>query len=176
MRTNWFRYFMNIARQVSTRATCDRKHVGAVIVRDRTIIATGYNGSTPGAPHCDDVGHLMEDTHCVRVVHAECNALSQAAMNGAAVKGATLYCTALPCWTCFKQICNAGIAVIIYDELYRAEEHLKRVYEHADYAQLRIYRLDSETDTLTMDRPLPAWEKENADRRLPPAPDDSTRT
>jgi dCMP deaminase len=157
MRTNWFRYFMDIAKQVATRATCDRKHVGAVLVtQDKTIIATGYNGSIHGAPHCDEVGHMMEDSHCTRTIHAEVNALSQAARNGVAVKGATLYCTALPCWSCFKQICNAGIAQIIYDEPYRAAEHLKRVFEHADYANVRVFRLDFD-DTLKSDRPMDDW-------------------
>jgi hypothetical protein len=70
-RVDWHTYFMNIAHQAATRSTCDRKHVGAVIVRDKTILSTGYNGSIRGMPHCDDVGHLMEDGHCVATVHAE---------------------------------------------------------------------------------------------------------
>ena len=74
-RASWDEYFMNIARVVSTRSTCDRKHVGAVIVRDKTILSTGYNGSIRGLPHCDEVGHLMEDGHCVRTIHAEANAI-----------------------------------------------------------------------------------------------------
>ena len=75
-RVDWHTYFMNIAHQAATRSTCDRKHVGAVIVRDKTILSTGYNGSIRGMPHCDDVGHLMEDGHCVATVHAEANAAS----------------------------------------------------------------------------------------------------
>ena len=71
---------MNIARQTATRSTCDRKNVGAVIVRDRTILSTGYNGSIRGMPHCDEVGHLMEAGHCVATIHAETNAILQAAM------------------------------------------------------------------------------------------------
>ena len=156
-RKNWFQYFMDIAKQVATRATCNRKHVGALIVtRGRSIIATGYNGSVVGSPHCDDVGHLMEDSHCVRTVHAEANALAQAARNGARVEGAIMYCTALPCWQCFKQICNAGISQVIYDEPYRAEEHLRRLYEHADFADVKVYRL-SEDGTLITDRPEGTW-------------------
>ena len=81
-RANWSEYFMAIAKQVSTRSTCDRKHVGAVIVRDKVILSTGYNGSLRGAPHCDDVGHDMENGHCVRTMHAEANAVAQAAKNG----------------------------------------------------------------------------------------------
>ena len=86
-RIGWHQYFMNIAAQVATRATCQRKHVGAVIVRDRTILSTGYNGSIRGLPHCDDVGCVMEDGHCVSTVHAEANAILQAARNGVRDRG-----------------------------------------------------------------------------------------
>lgn len=142
VRKNWHQYFMDIAKMVATRATCDRKHVGAVIVSStRAIVATGYNGSVVGAPHCVDVGHLMEDNHCVRTVHAECNAVAQAAAHGVALQGATLYCTALPCWPCFKLVCNAGIAQIIYEEPYRSGEHLNRVQEHGIYANVFVHRL-----------------------------------
>jgi dCMP deaminase len=110
---------MNIAREVATRATCDRKHVGAVIVREKSILATGYNGSIRGLPHCDEAGHLMEDGHCVRTVHAEANAIVQAARNGSRIDGATIYVTASPCWGCFRLIANAGIARIVFGELYR---------------------------------------------------------
>lgn len=118
-RVSWDRYFMNIAQEVATRATCDRKHVGAVIVRDRTILATGYNGSVSGLDHCDDVGHMMEGGHCVRTIHAEANAIVQAAGNGVSIKGAAIYVTASPCWNCFKLIANAGIRRIAYGEFYR---------------------------------------------------------
>lgn len=118
-RVGWHTYFMNIARQAATRSTCDRKHVGAVIVRDKTILSTGYNGSIRGLPHCDDVGHLMEGGHCVGTVHAEANAIIQAAKNGVRIEGAELYTTASPCWNCFKLIANAGIRTIYYGEFYR---------------------------------------------------------
>ena len=118
-RVDWHTYFMNIARQAATRSTCDRKHVGAVIVRDKTILSTGYNGSIRGMPHCDDVGHLMEDGHCVATVHAEANAIIQAAKNGVRIEGAEIYTTASPCWACFKLITNAGIRTIYYGEFYR---------------------------------------------------------
>jgi dCMP deaminase len=118
-RVGWHTYFMNIARQAATRSTCDRKHVGAVIVRDKTILSTGYNGSIRGMPHCDDVGHLMEGGHCVGTVHAEANAIIQAAKNGVRIDGAELYTTASPCWSCFKLIANAGIRTIYYGEFYR---------------------------------------------------------
>src|SRR5215468_9750863 len=118
-RSSWDQYFMDIATQVATRSTCDRKHVGAVIVRDKTILSTGYNGSIRGMPHCDDVGHLMEDGHCVGTVHAEANAIIQSAKNGVRIEGAEIYTTASPCWSCFKLIANAGIRTIYYGEFYR---------------------------------------------------------
>lgn len=116
---------MQIAAQVATRATCDRKHVGAVIVRDKTILTTGYNGSIRGLAHCDDVGHMMEDGHCVRTVHAEINAIAQAARNGVRTDGAAIYVTASPCWPCFKAIVNAGIMRIVFGEFYRGERTIE---------------------------------------------------
>jgi dCMP deaminase len=118
-RATWDEYFMNIAREVATRSTCDRKHVGAVVVRDKIILATGYNGSVRGLPHCDDVGHLMEDGHCVRTVHAEANSIVQAAKSGVRLEGAGIYVTASPCWPCFKLIANGGITRIVFGEFYR---------------------------------------------------------
>ena len=118
-RVDWHTYFMNIARQAATRSTCDRKHVGAVIVRDKTILSTGYNGSIRGMPHCDDVGHTIESGHCVATVHAEANAIIQAAKNGVRIDGGEIYTTASPCWNCFKLIANAGIVRIYYGEFYR---------------------------------------------------------
>jgi dCMP deaminase len=124
-RVYWHDYFMNIARQVATRSTCDRKHVGAVVVRERTILSTGYNGSIRGMPHCDDVGHDLENRHCVATVHAEANAIIQAAKNGVQVDGAEIYTTASPCWNCFKLIANSGIREIYYGEFYRDEKSLR---------------------------------------------------
>ena len=118
-RASWDAYFMALAKQAATRATCDRKHVGAVLVRDRSILSTGYNGSARGLPHCDDVGHMMEDGHCVRTVHAEANAVAQAAKNGVRLEGAACYVTASPCWTCFRLLLNAGIVRIVFGEFYR---------------------------------------------------------
>ena len=124
-RLPWDAYFMQIAVQVATRSTCDRKHVGAVIVRDKTILSTGYNGSVRGMPHCDDVGHMMEEGHCIATVHAEANAIIQAAKNGTGIDGADIYVTASPCWNCFKLIANSGIKRIFYLEFYRDERVLK---------------------------------------------------
>jgi len=107
-RLPWDEYFMSIAQVVASRSTCDRKHVGAVIVRDRTILSTGYNGSIRGMPHCSEVGHLMENDHCVATIHAEANALVQAARNGVNIDGAAIYITASPSWSCFKLIRAPG--------------------------------------------------------------------
>ena len=126
-RVGWHTYFMNIARQAATRSTCDRKHVGAVIVRDKTILSTGYNGSIRGLPHCDDVGHIMDGGHCVATVHAEANAIIQAAKNGVRIEGAELYTTASPCWSCFKLIANSGCLKIVFGEFYRDQ----RIFEYA---------------------------------------------
>jgi len=110
---------MNIGHEVASRSTCPRKHVGAVVVRDKTILATGYNGSVRGLPHCEDVGCMVEDGHCVRTIHAEVNALIQAAKHGTRVEGATIYVTASPCWNCFKCIANTGIQRVVFGEFYR---------------------------------------------------------
>ena len=136
-RVNWDEYFMNIAREVATRATCDRKHVGAVIVRDHIILATGYNGSIRGLPHCDDAGHLMEDNHCVRTVHAEANAIAQAARTGTSIDRAFLYTTSSPCWPCFKLMVNAGIVGVYYAEFYRDE----RIFEMAKSLDLPLSKV-----------------------------------
>jgi dCMP deaminase len=136
-RVSWDQYFMDIAKQVATRATCDRKHVGAVIVRGRTILSTGYNGSIRGLPHCDDVGHMMENGHCVATVHAEANAIIQAATNGVSIDGATIYTTASPCWPCFKLIANAGLVRIVFGEFYRDP----RIFEYAGRLKLELVGL-----------------------------------
>src|SRR5258706_2612981 len=119
MRADWDTYFMEIATVVSSRSTCDRKHVGALLVRDRMILSTGYNGSIRGMPHCDDVGHVLENGHCVATIHAEANSILQAARNGVRIDGADIYTTASPCWPCFKLVANAGIQRVVYAEFYR---------------------------------------------------------
>jgi dCMP deaminase len=118
-RKDWDAYFMGIAKVVAERATCNRKHVGAIIVKNKTILSTGYNGSIRGTASCDERGHMMEDGHCVRTVHAEANAIIQAAKNGVRISDAEIYTTASPCWPCFKLIANAGIKRIVFGELYR---------------------------------------------------------
>ncbi len=140
-RASWDQYFMRIAREVATRATCDRKHVGAVIVRDRSILATGYNGSIRGLPHCDEEGHLMQDGHCVRTIHAEANAVIQAARNGVRIDQADIYVTASPCFNCFKLIANAGIRRIAFGEFYRDE----RIFEFANRLGIELVNVPVES-------------------------------
>ena len=136
-RLDWDTYFMRIAREVSGRSTCGRKHVGAVVVRDRTILSTGYNGSIAGMPHCDDAGHMIENDHCVATIHAEANAILQAAKNGVMIAGATIYVSASPCWNCFKMLANAGIRRIAYGEFYRDQ----RVFDVANRIEIEMVDL-----------------------------------
>jgi dCMP deaminase len=140
-RPSWDEYFMGFAQAASRRATCDRQHVGAVIVVDKQVVATGYNGSVRGLPHCDDQGHDMVSGHCVRTIHAEMNALAQAARRGVAVGGSTIYTTASPCWDCFRVLVNAGIEGFVYDQPYRAEEYRARIEAVAETLGLEIRSL-----------------------------------
>lgn len=137
VRVDWNEYFMNIAREVATRSTCDRKHIGAVIVREKAILSTGYNGSIKGMPHCDDAGHMMEDGHCVATIHAESNAVIQAAKNGVRIDGSEIYITASPCWNCFKMLANAGIRTIHFSEFYRD----KRIFDVAKRLKIQLHEI-----------------------------------
>ncbi len=136
-RAPWDEYFMNIAGVVSTRSTCPRKYVGAVVVRDRTILSTGYNGSIRGMPHCSDVGHMMESGHCVATIHAEANAILQAARNGVMINNSTIYVTASPCWNCFKACANTGIHRICFGEFYRDE----RIFDVAKELKIELQHI-----------------------------------
>lgn len=111
-------YVMDIAHLAAARSTCDRARVGCILVQDRYIIATGYNGAPSGMPHCDDYGHLLVDGHCIRTIHAEQNAVAQAAMHGVSTMGATAYVTHMPCVSCAKLLIAAGIANVVYAEGY----------------------------------------------------------
>ncbi len=123
-RPTWNEYFMNIAHEVAKRSTCERAQVGAVIVRDKRILTTGYNGSPRGLPHCSEVGCLMDNGHCVRTLHAEQNAIIQAALHGVITEGAIIYVTHQPCFICAKTIINAGISEIVYDKEYRDDRSI----------------------------------------------------
>lgn len=121
MRPSWDEYFMEIARQVATRSTCLRRHVGAVVVREKRILCTGYNGAPRGLEHCDVVGCLREQMQIpsgqrqeiCRGLHAEQNAIIQAALHGVSIEGANIYVTHQPCITCAKMIINAGIVRVV---------------------------------------------------------------
>ena len=105
---------MQITLQVARRSTCPRAAVGAVLVRDKRILTTGYNGAPRGLPHCTEVGCLMVNDHCVRTLHAEQNAIIQGALHGVDVAGSTLYVTHQPCLVCAKMIINAGVERVVY--------------------------------------------------------------
>ena len=129
VRPSWDAYFMEITNLVSQRSTCSRRRVGAVLVKDKRILATGYNGAPSGLPHCLDVGCLREQNNIpsgerhelCRGLHAEQNVIIQAARDGIPIRGATLYCTTRPCVICAKMIINANIVVVYYEEGYADE-------------------------------------------------------
>jgi len=129
-RPSWDEYFKDLVDTVARRSTCDRGRSGAVIVINNKIITTGYAGSPPGQPHCDEVGHLMREVideegnksmHCIRTLHAEENAILQAAEEGKRVKGATLFCSMTPCYRCAKMIVTVGIVRVVAKRRYHAE-------------------------------------------------------
>ena len=126
-RISFDEYFMNFAVAASHRATCARLKVGAVLVVDNQVVATGYNGSAKGMPHCDDVGCDVVEGHCIRTIHAEMNALAQAAKRGVRIDQATVYTTASPCWNCFRVLVNAGITRYIYAKEYRPDVSKERI-------------------------------------------------
>jgi dCMP deaminase len=128
-RPSWDEYFMEVADAISKRATCGRGRSGCVIAKDRQLLVTGYVGSPQGLPHCDEVGHQMKkmlheddsiSEHCVRTVHAEQNAICQAAKRGIAIDGATVYCRMTPCRICAMLIINCGIARVVCERKYHA--------------------------------------------------------
>jgi dCMP deaminase len=140
VRPSWDEYFMEIANTVSKRATCNRGRSGCVIVKDRQILVTGYVGSPKGLPHCDDVGHQMKkmlhedgtiSEHCVRTVHAEQNAICQAAKRGIALEGSTLYCRMTPCRVCAMLIINCGIKRVVCEQKYHAGTESEEMFAKA---------------------------------------------
>ena len=141
-RLSWDKYFMEIAKMVAKRSTCDRRNVGAVIVKDKNILSTGYNGSPKGLPHCDEAGHEMSDGHCVRTIHAEANALIQAAKHGVAMDEAVMYLTDSPCYDCFKMLVNSGIKEVVYGEYYDSRyDSSSKVLKLAKKARIKIRTL-----------------------------------
>ena len=140
VRPSWDDYFMEVANAISKRATCNRGRSGCVIAKDRQLLVTGYVGSPQGLPHCDDVGHQMKKVvhedgsvseHCVRTVHAEQNAICQAAKRGIAIEGATLYCRMTPCRTCAMLIINCGITRVVCERKYHAGAESEELFAAA---------------------------------------------
>lgn len=136
-RPSWDRYFLDLMHEVAKRATCDRGRAGALVVQDRRIVSTGYVGSPPGMPHCDDAGHQLkrvldddgtESRHCVRTIHAEQNAICQAAKHGTTLEGATLYCRMEPCRTCAMMILAVGIRRVVCERRYQAAAETRAMF------------------------------------------------
>ncbi|MCD6275331.1 MAG: cytidine/deoxycytidylate deaminase family protein [Thermoplasmata archaeon] len=148
MRPSWDEYFMRLAYLVSTRATCTRRKVGAVIVKDRRVLATGYNGPPKGLAHCDVTGCIREELNIpsgerhelCRGLHAEQNAIIQAAVHGVSIKDATIYVTNHPCVVCAKMIINAEIKEIVYSEGY--PDDLAELILLESGIKVRQYKLD----------------------------------
>ena len=140
IRPSWDEYFMEVANTVAKRATCNRGRSGCVIARDKQILVTGYVGSPRGLTHCDDVGHLLKQVthedgrvsqHCMRTVHAEQNAICQAARLGIPLQGATLYCRMTPCRTCAMLIINCGIVRVVCERKYHEGGDSEKMFEQA---------------------------------------------
>lgn len=156
-RPSWDDYFLQIADAAAGRATCDRGRSGCVIVRNKSILVTGYVGSPSGLPHCDDVGHQMKKTihedgritqHCVRTVHAEQNAICQAARYGISLEGGTLYCRMTPCRTCAMLIINCGILRVVAEKKYHSAEESEEMFRIAgvelEYKSLEVQNYDNQ--------------------------------
>jgi dCMP deaminase len=131
-RIAWKNYFMSLAEMAAERATCERLKVGALIVRDKRIIATGYNGSVSGEVHCIDEGCRMVDGHCIRTIHGEANAILQCAKYGVPVEGAEIYVTHFPCLNCTKLIIQAGIKRVYYGKDYHNDPYAIELFEKAN--------------------------------------------
>ncbi|MDA3938775.1 MAG: cytidine/deoxycytidylate deaminase family protein [Spirochaetia bacterium] len=139
-RPSWDDYFMEVADAISKRATCDRGRSGCVIARDKQLLVTGYVGSPQELPHCDEIGHQMKKTihedghvtqHCVRTVHAEQNAICQAAKRGMSIDKATLYCRMTPCRTCAMLIINCGIVRVVCENRYHSADESEEMFKQA---------------------------------------------
>jgi dCMP deaminase len=134
---------MDIAEMVAKRSTCNRLEVGAVLVKNREIKATGYNGAPRGMPDCYEAGHMMEGGHCIRTVHAEQNVMLFSDRHER--EGATLYVTALPCFTCTKLIANSGIREVVYRDVYSDQEAEERIVSYLKEAGIKARRLDADS-------------------------------
>ena len=138
-RPSWDEYFLQISDLVSTRATCQRLKVGAILVKDRKIISTGYCGAPRKTPDCYETGCLMKDGHCVRTIHAEMNAVVQAAYHGISTQDSTLYTNWLSCYNCSKTLINAGVKRIVYRRIYRPDPETRKLLRQA---KIELVHLD----------------------------------
>ena len=150
MRIPWNQYFMVQSRILSKRSTCDRLRVGATVVRDRRIIAGGYNGSVSGDVHCEEVGCYVVDSHCIRTIHAEVNAILQCAKFGVPTEDAEIYVTHFPCLQCTKTIIQAGIKKVYYEEDYKNHPYAIELLEKAgvETEQVRVEPIHFGTDQM----------------------------
>ncbi|MDG5786521.1 ComE operon protein 2 [Evansella sp. AB-P1] len=139
-RLSWHQYFMAQSHLLALRSTCTRLMVGATIVRDKRIIAGGYNGAISGGTHCSDEGCYVIDDHCVRTIHAEINALLQCAKFGVATEGAEIYVTHFPCLNCCKALIQAGIKTVYYATDYKNHPYAEELFEQAgvNYEQVEL--------------------------------------
>ncbi|RME54375.1 cell division protein DedD [Candidatus Woesearchaeota archaeon] len=152
-RPTWDEYFMQLVEVVAKRGTCDRGRTGAVIVKDKRILSTGYVGSPPKLPHCDEAGHLMktvvdengnESKHCLRTLHAEMSAIAWAAKQGISLDGSTLYCKMSPCFHCAKMIVSSGIKRVVCKKRYHADKESMELFEKAG---VEVQILNNEIET-----------------------------
>ncbi|MCK8617816.1 cytidine/deoxycytidylate deaminase family protein [Fructobacillus sp. M158] len=137
-RISWDQYFIAQSAILSTRSTCTRRHVGAILVKDHRIIASGYNGAVSGTPHCTEVGDYIVDGHCIRAVHAEQNALMQAASMGIPVEGSSLYVTDVPCVFCTKLLLQAGIQKIHFMRDYRNDDFAEKLLKEKEVPLIQV--------------------------------------
>jgi dCMP deaminase len=157
-RPSWDEYFLEVAHAIAKRATCDRGRSGCVIARNKQLLVTGYVGAPAGLPHCDDAGHQIkkvvhedgrETSHCVRTVHAEQNAICQAAKLGVGLDGATLYCRMTPCRTCAMLIINCGINRVVCERKYHAGAESEELFRQAgvtlQYKYDEVLEYDNQT-------------------------------
>lgn len=140
MRKDWNTYFMDIAHLISERATCTRLKVGAVIVKDKRIIATGFNGSVTSTEHCIEVGCNIVENHCIRTLHAEHNAVLQCAKFGVPTVGAEIYVTHFPCFQCAKIIAQTGITKVYYASGYNNDT---RTFKLFNQLGIKVIKLES---------------------------------
>jgi len=154
-RVNWDEYFVTLTKMIATRSTCPKRNVGAILVKDKRILATGHSGSVKGLEHCDKIGCLVKYIYdsegnkhdkCVRTIHAELNAIIQCAMHGVSSKGATLYASFEPCDTCAKALINAGIKRVVVAEIYEDKSRAELSRKWFEEAGIPVEEIKPKTE------------------------------